>query len=112
MVEQMDSLSRLDGALDFLRQMDANITIQGWRVFLAIVRTPGISQSALEDTVGISQSSISRHVLTLGKYAAFNVPGLGLIETEENPQNRREKLCNLTVKGKRVAEKLAALIEE
>lgn len=111
MVTATASLGRLGDVLGYLRSLDATFPIQGWQVFLAVAQSPGISQPDLEETVGISQSAVSRHVFALSKFAAFNRPGMGMVEAIDNPMNRREKVVNLTPKGERVAEKLAQLLE-
>ncbi len=71
------------------------------------------SPLTLEDLairVGMSPTTISQHLRYLGENYRFGKPGLGLVETWENPHNRRKKIAGLTPKGNGLVRQLGLII--
>jgi len=56
--------------------------------------------------VGASPSTISQHLRYLSYGYRAGTPGLGLVETAENTDNRRKKVFYLTPKGKGLVSQL------
>lgn len=63
----------------------------------------GAEPTTLEELavkVGAPATTISQHLRYLGACYRDGRPGLGLVETEEYPHNRRKKVFYLTSKGR------------
>ena len=102
---------RLDGLLrqiELFRTLDPEIQAQGLSTFLTIAKNDPspISMRDLAESVGIAQSSCSRNVASLGKIHRHGRPGHQLVESYEDPMDRRIKLVKLTQKGRRFAQML------
>ena len=95
-VNTMDILNLLKR----FRGLDPEISAQEIALFLKIADNKDISLTALADDLKISQSSVSRNIMKLSEINRHRTEGLGLVETFENPENRREKLVRLTAKGR------------
>ncbi len=88
------------------RDIDEQMPLQMAQVFLAVALQPGITSAQLADTVGISQSSVSRNTAALGEWHRLDKPGFDLIEAVDDPRERRRRIHFLTPKGRQVAVKL------
>lgn len=98
------------GALDALRGDAVDIPAQQLQALLAIALQPGLTMSELATRVGMAQSSCSRNVAHLSKWFKPGLPGLDLVETYEDPRERRRKVMYLTPKGRaRVTKALEAI---
>mgnify|MGYP004448671141 CR=1 FL=1 len=98
--------------LEFLkafRELGRDMPIQMAVVFLNVANAEGISMTELYKSSGISQASCSRNVAALSKLHRLDKPGLDLVFTKEDPQERRRKIVFLTPKGKLLAEKISKL---
>jgi DNA-binding MarR family transcriptional regulator len=97
-------------ALQSLREEDEQMPTQMAAVFLSVALQPGLTMSELGQHVGMSQASCSRNVAALGEWHRFGKAGLNLVESVEDPRERRRKIMFLTVKGRnRVAKVISAL---
>jgi DNA-binding MarR family transcriptional regulator len=65
-----------------------------------------VPMADLIDSTGVSQSSVSRNVATLGPGVSPSQPGYGLMEAFEDPYYRRRKLVRLTSKGLKLRNEL------
>lgn len=84
-------------------------------VFLAAALLGGeATQEAIRERLGRTESSISRSLAALGR-GRPDRPGRGLLETIEDPYNRRRRLVRLTPQGARmaaaVADEIARLVQ-
>lgn len=59
-----------------------------------------IPMADLIELTGVSQSSVSRNIATLGIGLTPMQPGYGLVEAFEDPFYRKRKLVQLTARGK------------
>lgn len=64
----------------------------------------------LSDRVGLTPTTISQHLRYLGYGYRTGVPGLGLVQTQEYPENRRMKTFGLTPRGRRLLERLEFIL--
>ncbi|NJB67233.1 DNA-binding MarR family transcriptional regulator [Desulfobaculum xiamenense] len=82
--------------------------------FLYVAASGGCSMAALAEFLGMAQSTASRTVTTLGPRHATNRgrPGYDLIVAEEDPRERRRKNLRLTPRGKALALRLSAIIDD
>lgn len=103
-------LGKLQEAIEVLRKLDAEMPAQTAVTFLIVAQEPGISMAELTDRLKIAQSSTSRNVAYLSEWRAYKKPGHNLVEAFENPQDRRAKVVDLTSKGKKLADTLAAVL--
>src|SRR4051794_21772868 len=67
--------------------------------FLAVASHGEMPMADLEKATGVVQSSCSRNVARIGPGTNPKEPGLGLVETFEDPWYRRRKLVKLTHRG-------------
>ena len=94
-------------ALEFVRTIDEDIPIQTLSVFLYVsVNGPQCKQTDLTEWLGMAQSTVSRNVSYLSKRNRLGKAGLGLVESMENPDDRRYKIVRLTPKGQKLAKLL------
>jgi DNA-binding MarR family transcriptional regulator len=49
--------------------------------------------------MGVSQASVSRAIAALGELHRLGKPGYNLVETHEDPEERRRKIVFLSKKG-------------
>jgi DNA-binding MarR family transcriptional regulator len=84
-----------------LRALDPRMQMQTAATLLGAMEVAPCHMSSLRSIVGISQASISRNCAALGKIHRKGIPGLGLIETVEDPFNRKRKIVYLTPKGEK-----------
>lgn len=104
------NLDRLMQALVEFHKLDPEMTVNRLLIYLNAAINPGHKQTELEGLTGLQQSGASRAVATLSKFQGFNQPGLDLVESMSNPQDRRHKVVGLTPKGERLATKLDKII--
>lgn len=105
-----NKLASLLAAVELLRELEPNMEAQVMAALLHIMLKPDITMSELAEKTGASQSAASRHVATLSPVRALNKPGFGLVESYDDPSDRRVKRVNLTKKGERLAEQLADVL--
>ena len=77
---------------------DLTIPSQQLLLLLALYNQSSLSQSRLETYTGVSGASNSRNIAKLGQ-GEFGKKGHGLVESYEDPQDRRTKMVRLTPKG-------------
>jgi DNA-binding MarR family transcriptional regulator len=103
----LDKLLKLVAAF---RKVEAEMPMQMAHTFLAVAIQPGITMQTLSDQIGVSQSSTSRNVQTLGKWHRTGRPGYDLVEAVDDPVDTRRKIMFLTKDGNALAGKLLAIL--
>lgn len=104
---QGTELAALIKVLTILREeVDNEIPIQMAHTFLCVALRPGISMQDLCRDTGLSQSSASRNVQTLGKWHRIGKPGYDVVEAVDDPADTRRKIMFLTPKGRSVIGKV------
>lgn len=84
-----------------IREIDPEMPLQQAHCFLLIAEVEeGMSLSDLARKAGIGLATASRYVGALGKINRHRESGLQLIESFEDPMERRKKIIRLTAKGK------------
>ncbi len=102
-LEDHDIIDVLSVALEELRKLDPEMPMQTVMTFLTIARLDhdhpnGVQMKRLRELVGISQASMSRNTVSLGKGSTR--PGHKLILVREDPKHRRRKLVRLSQRGR------------
>lgn len=69
------------------------------------------SQEELAGELGISPTTLSSHMQYLSPVFRDSKPGMGLVELDYFPDNRRQKLFRLTPKGQALAKQLSYIIQ-
>lgn len=95
-------------ALGRLRDRHDDMTITQAMFFLFVAHNPGTTQRALYQALGSNDSVASRTLAILSDLGARNTAGLDLVTMRVNPNDRRERLLDLTPKGKRLLADLHA----
>jgi DNA-binding MarR family transcriptional regulator len=101
-----DTLTGFLAALESLRTLDATMPIQQAAVFVKVALQPGIPMEDVASELGMSLSSVSRHLLALSRFKG----GHDLILTDVNPENLKQKSAFLTPKGEKYAKALVELL--
>jgi len=102
----VDQLGRMQEVMEYLREIDADMTVLTLQALLLVAERPGISMLDVMAKLGVASSTTSRIMSRLGKYGSLGKDGLNLLETAEWPQDRRIKTATLTSRGKRVVERI------
>lgn len=84
------------------RELDPDIQFSVAQVFLMVAKAgdEGVSLTDIATKANLGLSSVSRHVAALGKINRRHEEGFGLIQTHEDPMERRRRICTLTPRGK------------
>lgn len=69
-------------------------------LFIVAKEEEGMSLSDIAKKAGIGLATASRYIGALGNINRHKEEGLKLIESFEDPMERRKKIIRLTVKGK------------
>lgn len=89
-------------------ELDPVMPLQRALIFLLVAETGdrGADMERLARETGLASSSVSRHIMALGKLDRFRKPGLDVVETRVDASDWRRKPVYLTPKGRKVIERL------
>jgi DNA-binding MarR family transcriptional regulator len=90
------------------------LPLQVARLLVAIceIGETDISTSDANKMLNYNSATLSRNINTLSSRPKRTGKGLGLITTKENPQDRREKIISLTIKGKNFRDRLKTILDK
>jgi DNA-binding MarR family transcriptional regulator len=88
----------------------AFMPLQAFEILMLIGLFPGITMNDLSERTGLAQSSVSRNVAMLSEYHRLGKPGFNLVETHEDPYERRRKVLFLNDKGRRALTRMASTL--
>lgn len=71
-----------------------------------------VPQLTLRELTGLSEAAVSRNLAILGRGNTMDVPGPKLVETFEDPDNRKRRLCKLTSKGRNFMELIGGIVDK
>ncbi|OIN15568.1 MarR family winged helix-turn-helix transcriptional regulator [Shewanella algae] len=103
-------IRNLSRALEILRDIEPEMTIQQLQVLLEIMCDEGVGGKEMEKRVKQTQSSASRNMRLFTKMRAPGKPGLDLVEWRPDPGDFRRKCAHLTDKGVELRETLMATL--
>lgn len=84
-----------------ITSVDPDMTLQQLHCLLVIAASPeGTYLTDIANKVGITLATASRYISGLGKIDRHHREGLKLIESFEDPKERRKKIIRLSGKGK------------
>lgn len=84
-----------------ITKVDPDMTLQQLHCLLVISTEPeGTYLTNIANKAGISLATASRYVSALGKMDRHHREGLKLVESFEDPMERRKKIIRLTAKGR------------
>jgi len=101
----MSSGANLLKIIEEMRKFDNQIEAQAIAVFFFVAthsKQEGIAMQTISEELDMAQSSVSRNCYKLADVNRHKKTGIGLVQTFEDPMERRRKLVSLTAKGKRV----------
>jgi DNA-binding MarR family transcriptional regulator len=106
-VKQNKSFACLDDIYQCFQEYDSEMLVQTMRTFLNVaMASESISMQKLVVNLNMPQSTLSRNVATLSAINRHREKGHELVESFEDPTDRRNKLVKLTYKGERLAERI------
>lgn len=102
---KMANIAAMTAALDvFAAEVKTtDVPLTQLLTFLHVAMRGELPLTDLEKLTGVVQSSVSRNVARMGPGATPAAPGLGLMETYEDPWYRRRKLVRITERGRKLA---------
>lgn len=93
-------------AFEELFEQDKMLTGFQMYAFLLTATNEGIIQKDLEHKIGTSSAVASRTIAKLTKFGYDGRPGLDLIETTQDPSDRRFRIVTLTPKGRSLIQRM------
>ena len=95
-----------------LKALDARISVNEIVAFLYVCENEGLSVQELAYVGGLTQSTASRSLRSLGRPGVewSQPPALGLVEAFLNPQDGRSHVVHLTPEGRALRERLDEII--
>lgn len=94
-----------------LRDLHPDMTVLQAMALFAVAYTPGITQRALYDYLGTTDSTASRTVAILSDIGGRATEPLNLIEMRVNPNDRRERQTYLTPLGQRLMDDVTLYLQ-
>jgi DNA-binding MarR family transcriptional regulator len=97
-----------------LKALDARISVNEIIAFLYVCENEGLSVQELAFVGGLTQSTASRSLRSLGRPDSpwSQAPALGLVEAFLNPHDGRSHVVHLTEEGRDLRERLDELIRQ
>ena len=95
-----DEIIKLFRLFGLSRSLSEYMTPQMMQVLLHVAHRPGCTMQELTEATGLALSSVSRNLTALGEWHRLGKEGLGLVETIDDPVERRRKIVFLTPKGR------------
>lgn len=102
------SMEGLLSAIECLRDLDREVPAQVVSVLLYIAIHEPCHKQAIEEDLDFTTASCSRNIAWLSYKHRLNKPGLGLVQFERDPSNRRRYIVWLTKEGKELMKTLEA----
>ena len=99
--------------IEEIRKFDSHMESQTIAVFFYVCLysgADGVSMQTISEKLDLAQSSVSRNCYKLGDRTRDGI-GIGLLQSFEDPEERRRKLVRLTAKGRRVFNTLSDMVK-
>ena len=107
------SLPRLAEVVEAVRQLDKELPAHVLLMLLTVAQSgdEGVLQHELAQKVGMDSGMACRHVARLGPNRGVGLPGMGLLDSEIVPENRKLRRVKLSAKGRRFIERLNKILD-
>ena len=101
------TLQEINKLLEMVSAIDNEMPLQQARcLFIVATSDEGMSLSDIARKAGIGLATASRYIGALGKINRKREEGLQLLESFEDPMERRKKIIRLTSKGRAVVRRI------
>lgn len=87
--------------IEEFRKLNPEMPMQTAAMLLIIAQSPGITTRELMKRLNVAQATASRNAAVLGQVNRHGIPGLDLIVSTPDPQERRRNVYHLTPKGQK-----------
>lgn len=108
----MNALIKMDRAISLFRNLDSELPTQVVSIFLAIARKGECYTRELPDSVGLSTSAVNRGLTYLGDHhwRDRSKAGLKLVAQRVDPMDRRQRIAELTPRGRSIVKQLEEIL--
>ena len=108
----MKRLSRTCSALDIMSELYYKCTVNHVRIFMYVAshNDEVIETRDLPAALRMTQASLNRSMRMLAHRTYLHEDGLGLLRVTVSPEDERQRIVELTSKGKELANKLVEMI--
>ena len=103
----MSVFDNLFRALVRLRDLHDDMTVVQLQIICLVASNPNITQAELYRRLDVTDSAISRNIALLSDIGSRTRDGLGIIRLHINPNDRRERILEVTKKGERLLHALS-----
>lgn len=109
----MDKLAKMEVALSLLTDIYYKATVNHLRVFLYVAGRPTevINTRDLPDALGLAQTTISRTVRSMATKSYLHDTGFGLLRLSIDPEDERQRIVELTPRGKELANEFRRVMD-
>jgi DNA-binding MarR family transcriptional regulator len=94
-----------------LRELHQDMTLLQASFLFYVAANPGVTQRRAYEALDTTDSNAARTLAILSEFGGRNVEPLNLIAMKTNPNDRREKLLELSPKGKRLMDDIMSYHE-
>lgn len=105
------TITRARNLIAAFQTVRQTMPIQIAATFLLVAQFEGRSAREYMDITGLSEATMSRHLLDLGVRNRNKEPGYGLIEQSQNPEDMRKNVYKLTAKGRSLLRIIEGIME-
>jgi DNA-binding MarR family transcriptional regulator len=109
-MDRLEAAKRLSRVTERLLDHHKDMTLIQALVLFRVAEKPGISQRDLYKYLGLNDSTVSRTLAILSDVGGRQAPPLNLVDVRISPEDRRERLLDLTPKGKRFLDDIATTL--
>lgn len=103
------NVNRWMQGLEVFRAIEPTMPTQLVYTFLMVATHEGITATEIMQKSGFKLSTLSRHLLDLGRRNRMKQPGYELVEPRQDDTDIRRKLLYLTPKGRLIFQQLARI---
>jgi DNA-binding MarR family transcriptional regulator len=103
--------ARMTRAMRRLRDLHPDMTLLQAMFFLSVAANPGASQRDIYALLDTNDSNAARTIAILSDIGGRRSAPLDLIKVSIDPLDRRQRMLDLTPKGRRLMDDIAADIE-
>ena len=104
-------LTRLIAIFQIMRDINPTLPVSYAQAFLAVALSPGQGPAHYAKALGVVQPVASRTLLEIGKKARTGGPGLGLVDSQQDPVDLRTLHYYLTPKGRSLFEHIMQILD-